>query len=80
MAAMTLGEFLVFLLIAGICGAIAQSLVGYSHGGCLVSIALGLIGAARSVDRSLHLLSSRLADDAAPVAATVRDVGRSLST
>jgi uncharacterized membrane protein YeaQ/YmgE (transglycosylase-associated protein family) len=42
---MTPVEFLLFLLIAGICGAIAQSLVGYSHGGCLVSIALGLIGA-----------------------------------
>ena len=41
---MTIVEFLLFLLIAGICGAIAQSLVGYSHGGCLVSIALGLIG------------------------------------
>jgi uncharacterized membrane protein YeaQ/YmgE (transglycosylase-associated protein family) len=45
MEAMTVVEFLLFLLIAGICGAIAQSLVGYSHGGCLVSIALGLIGA-----------------------------------
>ena len=42
---MTLFDFLIFLLIAGICGAIAQSLVGYSHGGCLVSIALGLISA-----------------------------------
>jgi uncharacterized membrane protein YeaQ/YmgE (transglycosylase-associated protein family) len=42
---MTLIDFLLFLLIAGICGAIAQSMVGYSHGGCLVSIALGLIGA-----------------------------------
>jgi uncharacterized membrane protein YeaQ/YmgE (transglycosylase-associated protein family) len=42
---MTLVEFLLFLVIAGICGAIAQSIVGYSHGGCLVSIALGLIGA-----------------------------------
>ena len=42
---MTLIDFLLFLLIAGVCGAVAQSLVGYSHGGCLVSIALGLIGA-----------------------------------
>jgi len=38
-------EFLILLLVAGICGSIAQSLVGYSHGGCLVSIVLGLIGA-----------------------------------
>lgn len=42
---MSIVDFLLFLLIAGVCGAIAQSLVGYSHGGCLVSIALGLIGA-----------------------------------
>ena len=38
-------EFLILLLVAGICGSIAQALVGYSHGGCLVSIALGFIGA-----------------------------------
>jgi len=42
---MTLWEFLVLLLVAGICGAIAQALVGGSRGGCLVSIALGFIGA-----------------------------------
>ncbi len=42
---MTLVGFLLLLLIAGICGSLAQALVGYSHGGCLVSIVLGLIGA-----------------------------------
>ena len=42
---MGLLEFLVLLLIAGICGSIAQAMVGYSGGGCLVSIALGFIGA-----------------------------------
>jgi uncharacterized membrane protein YeaQ/YmgE (transglycosylase-associated protein family) len=42
---MTIGEFLALLLIAGICGALAQSLVGYSHGGCLVAVVLGFIGA-----------------------------------
>lgn len=42
---MTIFEFLVLLLVAGICGSLAQSLVGYSHGGCLVSIVLGFIGA-----------------------------------
>jgi uncharacterized membrane protein YeaQ/YmgE (transglycosylase-associated protein family) len=42
---MTLIEFLVLLLIAGICGSLAQALAGYSRGGCLVSIVLGLIGA-----------------------------------
>jgi uncharacterized membrane protein YeaQ/YmgE (transglycosylase-associated protein family) len=38
-------QLLVLLLIAGICGAIGQAIGGYSHGGCLVSIALGFIGA-----------------------------------
>jgi uncharacterized membrane protein YeaQ/YmgE (transglycosylase-associated protein family) len=42
---MTLGGFLLLLLIAGICGSLAQGLTGYSRGGCLVSIALGFIGA-----------------------------------
>ncbi|MCE9555080.1 MAG: hypothetical protein K8T91_17145 [Planctomycetes bacterium] len=42
---MTWLEILVLLLVAGICGGIARSLVGYSHGGCLASIALGFIGA-----------------------------------
>ena len=38
-------QLLVLLLIAGICGALGQAIGGYSHGGCLVSIALGFIGA-----------------------------------
>ena len=42
---MTLLEFVVLLVIAGICGSLAQALSGYSHGGCLVSIMLGLVGA-----------------------------------
>ncbi len=42
---MTIGSFLLLLLIAGICGSLAQGLAGYSHGGCLVSIALGFVGA-----------------------------------
>lgn len=42
---MTIGEFLILLVVAGICGSLAQAMVGYSHGGCLVSIALGFIGA-----------------------------------
>ena len=42
---MSLIELLLLLVVAGICGSIAQSLVGYSHGGCLVSIVLGFIGA-----------------------------------
>lgn len=42
---MTLGGLLLLLIIAGICGSLAQALAGYSHGGCLVSIALGFVGA-----------------------------------
>lgn len=42
---MTLIGFLVLLLIAAICGAIGQTLAGYSLGGCLVSIIVGFIGA-----------------------------------
>lgn len=42
---MTLVELLILMLVAGVCGSIAQSLVGYSHGGCLASIVLGFIGA-----------------------------------
>jgi uncharacterized membrane protein YeaQ/YmgE (transglycosylase-associated protein family) len=38
-------EILVLALIAGIVGSIAQSIVGFSRGGCLTSIAVGLIGA-----------------------------------
>ena len=42
---MTAFDFLLLLLIAGICGSLGQALGGFSRGGCLVSIALGFIGA-----------------------------------
>lgn len=42
---MTFLEFLILLLVAGICGAIGQSIAGFSRGGCLGSIAVGFIGA-----------------------------------
>jgi uncharacterized membrane protein YeaQ/YmgE (transglycosylase-associated protein family) len=42
---MTLFGFLLLLLIAAICGSIGQALVGFSRGGCLVSIVVGFIGA-----------------------------------
>ncbi len=42
---MSLIEFLVLLLIAGICGSVAQALAGFSRGGCLAAIAVGFIGA-----------------------------------
>ena len=42
---MTLLDFLLLLLVAGLCGGVAQALVGYSHRGWLTSIALGFVGA-----------------------------------
>ena len=42
---LTLIEALILLLIAALCGGIGQSLVGYSAGGCLASIFVGIIGA-----------------------------------
>ena len=42
---MTLVEFLLLLVIAGIAGAVGQSLAGYELGGCLVSIVVGFVGA-----------------------------------
>ena len=38
-------QFFFLLIVAAICGSIGRAIVGYSHGGCLVSIALGFIGA-----------------------------------
>ena len=38
-------EVLVLLLVAGVCGSIGQAIGGFSRGGCIVSIALGFIGA-----------------------------------
>ena len=42
---MTFGGILLLLLIVAVSGSIAQALVGYSRGGCIVSIVLGFIGA-----------------------------------
>jgi uncharacterized membrane protein YeaQ/YmgE (transglycosylase-associated protein family) len=42
---MTLLELVLLLVVAGVCGAVGQAIAGYSHGGCLVSIGLGFIGA-----------------------------------
>jgi uncharacterized membrane protein YeaQ/YmgE (transglycosylase-associated protein family) len=38
-------DVVILLLVAGLCGALGQAISGFSRGGCLVSIALGLIGA-----------------------------------
>jgi uncharacterized membrane protein YeaQ/YmgE (transglycosylase-associated protein family) len=42
---MSLVELIVLLVIAAICGSLGQTLVGYSAGGLLVSIVVGIIGA-----------------------------------
>jgi uncharacterized membrane protein YeaQ/YmgE (transglycosylase-associated protein family) len=38
-------QILLLLAIAATCGGLGQTLVGYSVGGCLASIVVGLIGA-----------------------------------
>ena len=42
---MTILDVIVLLIIAGLCGALGQAISGFSRGGCLVSIAIGFIGA-----------------------------------
>jgi uncharacterized membrane protein YeaQ/YmgE (transglycosylase-associated protein family) len=42
---MSVIEFFLLLLIAGISGSIGRSLTGYSKGGCFISIVVGFIGA-----------------------------------
>ena len=42
---MTILDLVVLLIIAAICGALGQAISGFSRGGCLVSIALGFVGA-----------------------------------
>ncbi len=42
---MTIVQFLLLLVVAAICGALGQSLAGYSLGGCLVSAVVGFVGA-----------------------------------
>jgi uncharacterized membrane protein YeaQ/YmgE (transglycosylase-associated protein family) len=65
---MTLLDFLLLLLIAGVCGALGQAITGFSRGGCLVSIALGFIGALLGVwiARAMNLPE--------PFAVTIGDV------
>jgi len=42
---MTITDLIILLVVAGLCGSIGRAISGYSQGGCLVSIALGFIGA-----------------------------------
>ncbi len=56
---MTLTGFLMLLLVAAICGAVAEAIVGFSPGGLLASIGIGFIGAFIGVwlAHALHLPS-----------------------
>ena len=50
-------ELLLLLIVAAVCGSVGRAIAGYSHGGCVVSTALGFIGAlfGRWLARILHL-------------------------
>ena len=69
---MTLTHLLILLLVSGVCGSIGRAIAGYSHGGCLVSIALGFIGAIVGVwlAGALHLpqlFMLRIGDENFPI-------------
>lgn len=65
-------DFLILLLVAGVCGVLGQSIAGYSRAGCLGSIALGFIGAllgmwlARTMSLP-ELFTIRVGDTAFPI-------------
>ncbi len=42
---MTLLGLIILLIVAGIVGSLGQAIVGFSRGGCLVSVVVGFIGA-----------------------------------
>ena len=42
---MSFFEIIILLVISGICGSIGRALVGFSRGGCVISIVVGFIGA-----------------------------------
>ncbi len=54
---MTILQFVLLVIVAAICGALGQSLAGYSMGGCLVSAVVGFVGAFLGlwIARELHL-------------------------
>jgi len=54
---MSVFEFILLLLVAGITGSIGQALSGYTKGGCVLSIIVGFIGALLGtwLSRQLHL-------------------------
>lgn len=54
---MTLIDLLLLLLVAGVIGSLGQAIAGFDTGGCLVSVAIGFIGALLGawIGRSLGL-------------------------
>jgi uncharacterized membrane protein YeaQ/YmgE (transglycosylase-associated protein family) len=54
---MTVLEFIVYVVIAGICGAIARAIAGGSRGGFIISVLVGFLGAfvGTWLARQLHL-------------------------
>lgn len=56
---MTVAELVVYLIIAGVCGAIARAMAGGNGGGFVAAVLLGLIGAfvGTWVARLFHLPS-----------------------
>jgi len=65
-------DVILLLIVAGICGALGQAISGYSRGGCLVSIALGFVGALVGMwlARMLHLpelFAVRIGDTSFPI-------------
>jgi uncharacterized membrane protein YeaQ/YmgE (transglycosylase-associated protein family) len=69
---MSLTSLLILFVIAGVCGAIGQSLAGYNRTGCIGSIALGFVGALLGswMAHALHLpelVSFRVAHESFPI-------------
>lgn len=78
---MSIWSWFVYLLIAAICGGIGRAIAGGTRGGCLVSIAVGFIGAllGQWISTKVHLpepLVIRVGDKAFPVLWSI--VGASL--
>jgi uncharacterized membrane protein YeaQ/YmgE (transglycosylase-associated protein family) len=64
---LSLVDFLILLVVAGICGAIGQALAGFSGRGILASIALGFIGALLARSTCLSRFRSRSAAPTSPL-------------
>ncbi len=78
---MSIWSWFVYLLIAAICGGIGRAIAGGTRGGCLVSIAVGFIGAllGQWISMKVHLpepLVIRVGTKAFPVLWSI--VGASL--